>query len=237
MTFIVSGLVIARLSGIPRGAAHADGDTHLVRAILHGWGFVARTPVVRGLVTGMVGAFAAGGVVVGLARTHVSDLGGGDAGYGLLFGAVFTGMGLGIWRGSAVLRRWQRSQVFGVALVGSGAVLVPLALVPHLEVAAALAVVVGFLVGTAWITGMTMLGLEVPDELRGRTFAFVGSAARLTLGLVLALAPLAAGAIGQVGSYAGAAVTILGAALLLVAVGVVSYRLMHRPPSREGSTP
>ncbi len=237
LTFIVSGLVIARLTGIPRGPAHADGDAHLVRAILQGWGFVVHSPVVRGLVTGMVGAFAAGGVVVGLARTHVSDLGGGDAGYGLLFGAVFTGMGLGIWRGNAMLRRLERSQVFGAALIGSGLALVPLALVPHLEIVAALAVVVGFLAGTAWINGMTMLGLEVPDELRGRTFAFVGSAVRLTLGLVLAIAPLAAGLIGEVGIYAGAAVTILSAALLLVGVGVLSYRLMHQPSGHEGLTP
>ena len=52
--------------------------------------------MVRGLVLGMAGAFAAGGVVVGLARTYVADLGGGDAGYGVLFGAVFVGMGLGL---------------------------------------------------------------------------------------------------------------------------------------------
>ena len=34
-----------------------------------------------------------------------------------------------------------------------------------------------------------MLGLEVPDELRGRTFAFVGSLIRLALALVLAAGP------------------------------------------------
>jgi dTMP kinase len=208
----------------------------MLGVILQGWSYVVRTRVVRGLIVGMVGAFAAGGVVVGLARTHVADLGGGDAGYGLLFGAVFTGMGLGIWRGSALLRRLSRRQVFGASLIGCGVVLVPLALVPRLEVVAALAVVVGALAGTAWINGLTLLGLEVPDNLRGRTFAFVGSAVRLTLGLVLAVAPLAAGAVGRVDvggvpgdpavSYAGAAVTILWAALLLGVVGVVSYRLM-----------
>ncbi len=233
-TFIVSGLVIATLHDIPRGPAHTDGESNVVRVILEGWSYVARTRLVRGLVVGMMGAFAAGGVVVGLARTYVADLGGGDAGYGLLFGAVFTGMGLGIWRGSALLGRLDRREVFGAALTGCGATLVPLALVPHLEVVAVLAVVVGFLAGTAWINGMTMLGLEVPDNLRGRTFAFVGSAVRLVLGLVLAIAPLAAGAIGGLGTYSGAAVTILGAALLLVGVGVVSYRLMH---SDEGRTP
>jgi dTMP kinase len=238
VTFIVSGLIIATLHDIPRGPAHADGESNLVRAILHGWGYVVRTRVVRGLVTGMVGAFAAGGVVVGLARTHVSDLGGGDAGYGLLFGAVFTGMGFGIWRGNALVRRFDRRQVFGAALVGCGVVLVPLALVRHLEIVAILAVVVGGLAGTAWINGMTLLGLEVPDQLRGRTFAFVGSAVRLALGLVLAVGPLAAGAIGTLAlggvSYAGAAVTILGAAVLLTGVGVVSYRLMHESAGHEG---
>ena len=83
-------------------------------------------------------------------------------------------MGLGLWRGPRLLARVSRRRVFGAALTGCGLVLFPLALVPHLEVVAALAVVVGFLAGAAWVTGMTLLGLEVPDELRGRTFAFVG---------------------------------------------------------------
>ena len=59
--------------------------------IVDGWKYVGTTPVVRGLVIGIIGAFAAGGVVIGLARTFVSDLGGGDSGYGLLFGTVFAG--------------------------------------------------------------------------------------------------------------------------------------------------
>ena len=144
--------------------------------------------------SGMAGAFAAGGVVVGLARTYVADLGAGDAGYGVLFGAVFVGMGAGLWRGPRVLSRVSRRRVFGVALTGAGVLLLPLALVPHLEVVAALAVGVGFLAGAAWVTGMTLLGLEVPDELRGRTFAFVATLVRLVLALVLAVAPLLAGA-------------------------------------------
>ncbi len=166
--------------------------------IIDGWSYVGRTPVVRGLVIGMVGAFAAGGVVVGLARTFVADLGGGDTGYGVLFGAVFVGMGLGLWRGPRLLhglsrRRALRGRADRLPVCCS----FPLALVPHLEVVAALAVVVGFLAGAAWVTGKTLLGLEVPDEVRGRTFAFVGSVIRLALALVLAVAPLVAGAIGR----------------------------------------
>jgi dTMP kinase len=193
----------------------------------------------------MVGAFAAGGVVVGLARTFVSDLGGGDAGYGVLFGAVFVGMGVGLWRGPRVLSRMSRRRVFGAALTGCGLALFPLALVPHLELVAALAVVVGFLAGAAWVIGMTLLGLEVPDEVRGRTFAFVASMVRLSLAVVLALAPLVAGTIGVISfgpdnaageplfTYRGAAVTILMAAVLMTVVGVLSYRQMddHEGPS------
>src|SRR4051794_9982150 len=66
LSFIVSGLVIARLHAIPRGPADVHGEGNVVAAVLHGWSYVARTRLVRGLVVGMVGAFAAGGVVVGL---------------------------------------------------------------------------------------------------------------------------------------------------------------------------
>ncbi len=252
LSFIVSGIVIAALHGIPRGPADTGGSANPLTAIVQGWAYVARTPVVRGLAIGMVGAFAAGGVVVGLSRTYVADLGGGDAGYGVLFGAVFVGMALGMWRGPSLLAstgstgvRMSRRRVFGAALIGAGIALVPLALVPHLEIVAALAVVVGFGAGAAWITGMTLLGLEVPDELRGRTFAFVGSFGRLALALVLAAAPLLAGSIGRVTfgpenaagdplfDYRGAAVTILLAGLLMTVVGVLSYRQMddHEGPS------
>ncbi len=245
VSFIVSGLVIATLHQIPRGPADVHGETNLVAAVLHGWRYVAGTPLVRGLVIGMVGAFAAGGVVVGLARTYVADLSGGDAGYAVLFGAVFVGMGLGMWRGTRLLARMNRRRVFGFALVGCGLLLLPLALVPHLPVVVGLAVGVGFLAGTAWINGMTLLGLEVPDEVRGRTFAFVGSAVRLALALVLAVAPLVAGTVGTVRfgpevvgggrlfEYGGAAVTICLAAVLLTVVGVLAYRLMDDHEGRS----
>jgi dTMP kinase len=245
LSFIISGIVIARISAIPRGPADAHGEGSMVAAVVEGWSYVMGTRLVRGLVLGMVGAFAAGGVVVGLARSFVSDLGGGDAGYGVLFGAVFVGMAVGLWRGPRVLSRMSRRRVFGAALTGCGLVLFPLALVPHLELVAALAVVVGFLAGAAWVIGMTLLGLEVPDEVRGRTFAFVASMVRLALALVLALAPLVAGTLGVVSfgpdnatgeplfTYRGAAMTILMAAVLMTVVGVLSYRQMddHEGPS------
>jgi dTMP kinase len=238
VSFIVSGVVISRLHSIPRGPADVHTEGTALRVIVDGWAYVGRTPVVRGLVIGITGAFAAGGVVIGLARTYVSDLGGGDSGYGLLFGTVFAGLGLGMWRGPRLVQGLSRRRLFGLALTVTGLLLLPLALVQQLPVVVGITALLGFCAGVAWITGNTMLGLEVPDELRGRTFAFVGSMIRLTLALVLAVAPLLAGVIGthDFGPvddngrpfvvYNGAAFTFLVAAVLLTAVGVASYRQM-----------
>jgi dTMP kinase len=239
VSFIVSGVVIARLKQIPRGpATGSDYEGNALRVVLEGWKYVAGTPVVRGLVVGIVGAFAAGGVVIGLARTFVADLGGGEPGYGVLFGTVFLGLGLGMWRGPRVLVGLSRRRIFGLALTGAGLLLFPLALVQQLEIVTAITLVLGFLSGVAWITGNTLLGLEVPDSIRGRTFAFVGSMIRLSLALVLATAPLLAGLIGahdfeivdKQFSYNGAAFTFLIAAVLMSAVGVASYRQMDDRP-------
>jgi dTMP kinase len=125
-----------------------------------------------------------------------------------------------------------------LSLTGAGLLLFPLALVQQLEIVTAITLVLGFFSGVGWITGNTLLGLEVPDEVRGRTFAFVGSMIRLSLALVLAVSPLLAGLIGthQFGPinkeghrllvYNGAAFVFLIAAILMTAVGVASYRQM-----------
>ena len=50
----------------------------LVREFLTGWSYVAKTRLVRGLVLGILGAFAGAGVVVGTAQFYARSLGGGD---------------------------------------------------------------------------------------------------------------------------------------------------------------
>ncbi|MDP9820932.1 dTMP kinase [Nocardioides massiliensis] len=236
VSFFVSGIVIARLRDIPRGPAGGETGESPLKVVVDGWKYVGGTPLVRGLVVGIIGAFAAGGVVIALARTFVADLGGGDPAYGVLFAAVFLGLGLGMWRGTRLLQGLSRRRLFGVALTTAGLLLFPLAALQSLEVVTAVTVLVGFAAGVAWITGNTMLGLEVPDEIRGRTFAFVGSMIRLALSVVLAMAPLVAGLIGahsiqlpntdRVLVYNGAAWTLLIAAVLMTVVGVISYRQM-----------
>jgi len=237
VSFFVSGVIISTMRKIPRGAAVGpEHGGNAFKIVVEGWKYVGQTKLVRGLVFGIIGAFAAGGVVIGLARTYVTDLGGGEPGYGVLFGAVFLGLGLGMWRGPRLLQGLSRRRLFGLCLVGAGVLLAVIALSRQLEIVTAITVLVGFLSGVAWITGMTLLGLEVPDQVRGRTLAFVQSMIRLALSLVLALAPLAAGLIGTHDiptfdpderiTYNGAAITFLITAVLMVAVGVASYRQM-----------
>ena len=177
-------------------AIPAEDRVGVLRGVDRRLGVRRRTRLVRGLVLGIVGAFAAGGVVIALARVYVDDLGAGDPGYGVLFGAVFAGLGAGMWRGPRVLRGVTRRRLFGLALVAAGVVLVGISLVGDMVLAALLSVLLGFCAGVAWVTGYTILGLEVEDALRGRTFGFVQSLVRLVLALVLAAAPLLAGLVG-----------------------------------------
>ena len=235
-SFLVSACIIWTLREIPRGSAVAAADqTNVWRTIAAGWSYVRRTPLVRGLIGGIVGAFAAGGVVIGLARVYVGDLGAGDPGYGVVFGSVFLGLSIGMWFGPRLLAGFSRQRLFGLSLTLAGILLAGVALIQNFVIVCLLVVALGACAGTSWITGYTLLGLQVPDELRGRTFAFVQSLIRLTLALVLAIAPFLAGVIGEQQirlsdrttlSYNGAAITFLIAAVLATGVGLLAYRQM-----------
>ena len=235
-TFLVSAATIFRLSDIPAREPVARGDRPgFWSTLVEGWTYVGQTPLIRGLVVGMLGAFAAGGAVVGLARTFVTDLGGGDPGYGLLFGTVFLGLAGGMFLGPRLLPDFSRRRLFGMALGGAGLALAVLALIPNLVVAVIVTLVIGAFAGVSWVTGYTLLGLEVTDDLRGRTFAFVQTMARVVLVLVLAVAPLLAAAVGRHNievteamtlTYNGAAFVFLAAGLLAAGLGVVSFRHM-----------
>lgn len=235
LTFLASAATIITLKELTQNRAPRTAEPNPIRALLDGWKFIQETPLIRGLVVGIVGAFAAGGVVIGLGRTYVADLGAGDAGYGVLFGAVFAGLAAGMFLGPTVVPSLSRRRVFALSLIMAGVALFLLALVANIVVVTMCALGAGLFAGICWVNGYTMLGLEVADDLRGRTFAFVASLTRLSLAAVLAAAPAVAGAIGThevhvfgqaVITYNGAAITIAIGAVIAIAVGVVSYRQM-----------
>ncbi|MEY9933499.1 dTMP kinase [Catenulispora sp. GP43] len=249
LTFLFSALTIARLKSIPARSAteraaerrHTTDTRSPLRTLIDGWRYLGDDKKIRGVIIGTTGAFAAGGAVVGLARTYVGDLHAGQAAYGVLFGTVFLGLAAGMFIGSRVLAAVARERLFGTVIFAAGIVLCVLALVPILLFSVLCALVVGFLGGTAWIIGQTMLGREVADELRGRTFAFVQSLIRVTLVLILAVSPAVAGIVGTHTlsvpglsiTYGGAAITLFGAGLLAAGVGWVAYRMMDTVPGKS----
>ncbi|MFI7615846.1 dTMP kinase [Nonomuraea terrae] len=231
--YLVSAVLIFTLRDIPRRDG-AISTPSVLKQVFEGWRFVGGNRLVRGLVIGMLGAFAAGGAVVGVAKIYVATLGGGDAAYGVVFAAVFVGMALGMFFGLRLLSGLSRRRLFGLAITVAGLVLVAIALVHNLVIVVMLTVALGACAGIAWIIGYTLIGLEVEDALRGRTFAFLQSTARVTLLLVVAVAnPLAAlfgvheMGLGQLTyRFDGTNLVLVVGGALAVGVGVLALRHM-----------
>ena len=188
----------------------------------------------RGLIVGITGAMAAAGVIIATGQAFANALGGGDAAYGLLFGAVFVGLGTGIAFGPSIARDLARERIFGVAIVGAGAMVLLMSWTFTLWIALLLVVLMGFFAGIAYLAGFTLLGTEVEDEIRGRTFAIVQSLVRAALILSLAIVPFGVGLIGRHHVDLGVAtvpitgerVMLFVAGLLALGVGVLAYRQM-----------
>jgi dTMP kinase len=235
VTYVFAAAIIWRLASISGrgGAAGAEGESFL-GSLRSGFAFAGHTPLVRGLVVGIAGAFVAAGAVIATAQAFASSLGAGSAAYGLLFGAVFVGLGLGIAIGPSVARDLPRQRMFGVAIVGAGAAVLLLVWSIALWMALVLVVAMGFFAGIAYLAGFTLLGTEVEDAVRGRTFALVQSLVRAALILSLAVTPFAVGLFGSrtvdlgIGdlTITGERLALLVAGFMAVGVGVVAYRQM-----------
>jgi dTMP kinase len=236
LTFLVAAVVIWRLPSISgRRAAGATGPKEsFLGSLVHGFSFAGHTPLVRGLIIGITGAMAAAGVIIATGQAFSNALGGGQAAYGLLFGAVFVGLGTGIAFGPSIARDLARERIFGVAIVGAGAMVLFMSWTFTLWIALLLVVFMGFFAGIAYLAGFTLLGTEVEDEIRGRTFAIVQSLVRAALIVSLAIVPFGVGLIGQheidVGvatvPITGERVMLFVAGLLALGVGLLAYRQM-----------
>ncbi|WP_448625649.1 dTMP kinase [Geodermatophilus sp. URMC 64] len=236
LTFLVAAVVIWNLPSISgRREAGAQVKTEsFLGSLKSGLSFAGHTRLVRGLVVGITGAFMAAGVVIATAQAYAASLGGGDAAYGLLFGAVFIGLGLGIGVGPSIARDLSRERLFGVAIVGAGLALLLLSWSFTLWISLLLVVLMGFFAGIAYLAGFTLLGTEIDDAVRGRTFALVQSLVRAALILSLAVVPFGVGLFGKHGVDLGAVafeitgdrIMLFVAGLLAAGVGIVAYRQM-----------
>ncbi|MDM4722157.1 dTMP kinase [Micromonospora sp. WMMA1363] len=219
-TAVVVAYGIREISQGP--AAERDHtEQSMLRQFKDGWRFIGQTPLVRGLVLGIFGAFAGGGIVIGTARFFANSLGAGDAAFYLLFGAIFIGLAIGIGLGPLIVKEMSRRRWFGMSIVLASAAVMTLAFAIHLSMAMVGAVLVGAGAGMAFLAGTTLLGGEIADEVRGRVFAVVQIGTRLVLILAIALSSLLAGVGGsRQFEIADLGVSISSTRLLLLAAGI-----------------
>ncbi|WP_460606642.1 bifunctional MFS transporter/dTMP kinase [Jatrophihabitans fulvus] len=240
ITFFVSAAtVFYSRRDIPAVPAEREQGKSIVALLREGISYMRANDLIRGLYVGIIGAFASGGLVVGVAQLWVRTLSAGPAGYSIMFGTVFAGLAVGMLVGPRVLPNVSRSRVFGLAIGFSGGSLLVMSLIRDIVLAVVFASLVGLFAGMAWIIGYTMIGLEVEERLRGRIFSFVLSSVRIMLLVAIAVGPLIAGVLGshriKIGQsylrFSGPGLTLLLGGVL--ALGVSLYATSRAGESRK----
>src|SRR5439155_13250209 len=195
LTFLTTALVV--FFGIPeisgRRVTTPAKKPPLWKEFLAGWAYVGKTPLVRGLVLGILGAFAGAGVVVGTAQFYARSLGGGDSTFYILFAVLFVGLGVGIVAGPKLVGALSRRRWFGLSIILAAGSVAILAFAWHLVIAVFFALCVGVGAGMAFLAGTTLLGTEVGDAVRGRVFAFIQTGTQVTLLLTISLSSVVVG--------------------------------------------
>jgi dTMP kinase len=191
-TFAFSALMV---TGIPirarRAAVQQRFDASRVwRDTVDGVRFLREDSVAAAMTGGIVVAFAAVGAVLAIGPVFVANtLEAGASGWGIIVTAFGVGMAIGMASSAQVVKVVEREVGFVWSLLAAAAALLLLASMPNLAWAAVLTVWLGAFCGLAWVSGYTLLQLNVADEFRGRTFGSLTVLARGVLFLSLAFFP------------------------------------------------
>ena len=238
VTFVISAsTVFYSRHEIPVVPADREQGQSIIALLREGIYYVRGNALIRGLYVGIIGAFAAGGLTVGVAQLWVRTLGGGQAGYSIMFGTVFGGLAVGMLIGPRVLPSFPRSRVFGFAIGAAGVSLLTMSLIRDFTLAVAFAALVGLFAGMSWIIGYTMIGLEVEERLRGRIFSFVLSSVRIMLLATIAVGPVLAGLLGSHRIKIGESyLRFSGPGLTLLIGGVLALLVSLYATSRAGES-
>jgi dTMP kinase len=243
--YLVSAVIVAtripelsiRVAAAPKPSEDgktAEEKTSLWAMMRDGLRFIRSTRLVRGLLIGMMGAFAAAGALVGSSKPYSSSLMGGDSAFGWLFAALFIGLGTGMASATKMAQRIPHNRLFGISIVLAGLGLLPVAASPHLWVSLLAVAFVGACAGIAFLTGVTIIGTQVEDAIRGRINAIYQSLMKIILALSMITVPLLVGLVrprtvevfGTPVLVDGTRPVLFGAGLIAALVGVIAYRQM-----------
>lgn len=198
LTFFVSAVFVMRIPQVDNGDEKiaAGARPGAWQELKEGFRFIADNALVRGLVTGVMAAALAAGVVIAIGQLFAVILNAGDSGFGILVAVVGTGLFLGILAVGRLTRRLETEQLFAPGIAVAGVSLAVAALMPRLDLASIPAFVMGLGAGVAFLTGYTILQDRTADSVRGRTFAAFNTGVRAAIFAALIAGPLFVVAIG-----------------------------------------
>jgi dTMP kinase len=191
-TFAFSASMVAAIPiRSPIATVHQRFDMSRVwRDTVDGIRFLREDSVASAMTGGIVVAFAAVGAVLAIGPVFVANtLQAGASGWGIIVTAFGVGMAIGMASSAQVVKVVEREIGFVWSLLAASAALLLLASMPNLAWAAVLTVWLGAFCGLAWVSGYTLLQLNVADEFRGRTFGSLTVLARGVLFLSLSVFP------------------------------------------------
>jgi predicted MFS family arabinose efflux permease len=237
VSFVVSAALIVRIRRtLEEGGAESEGHWRDLRS---GFALLRRARALRAVVVVwtivMAGSAGVSVAEVVLAK-DVFDAG--DAGYGLMLGAMGLGLVLGSLLGGSWIDQHGVRTLYvgsiGLMALGVGAV----AVAPNAWVAAPLLVVAGFGNGAALVCNAVLIQRGVPDHLRGRAFTLAMSVSYAALGLGMAVAGLLTDALGARQVWAiSSAVIAIGVPFAVVLTRGVTAASPAEPPSEPVADP
>lgn len=219
--FLISRILIP--SPAPTGWAKFE-LSRVGRDIIDGVRFLRENSLASAMTLGIVAAFSAVGAVLALGPIFAGTLGAGDPGWGILVTSFGIGMGIGMASSNKVVELVERELVFPLSIMAAAGMLFVLALMPGIELAAVMTVVLGAFCGSAWVSGYVLLQENVSDEFRGRTFGSLTVLSRLGLFLSLTVFPVLAEALGERSVRVGERIIDLSgtrAALMVAGLGAI----------------
>lgn len=239
-TYLASAILMGRLALPERrqGAAGTDEHPGLIAELREGIAFIRDFPLIRALITGVVGVAFGAGIVVALGPEFVPEFGRPRADWSTLMTAVGIGLVVGLAAAGPANRRVPKERLFPICLAATGAIASGIALLPSsmFPLLLGLGVLLGAAAGLGIVQGYTLLHEHTEDDTRARTFAALYTGSRVALFSALAFGPFLAGTVGTVvlvvaeraGSISGVRATILLGGLLGLFFGVTATRGMYR---------
>ena len=239
LTFVLAGTLLARLH-LPRSRRSVAADearSGVISELREGLRFIRDLPVVRALITGVVGVAFGAGAFVSLGPAFVTQtLGRLEQDWFILMTALGVGLVLGIAVTPRVTRRVRSERAFAVGLVAVAVAAIATATRSTFAVVLAGGGVLGGVVGFSFVLGYTLLHQHTPNDVRARTFAAFYTGTRLAMFASLALAPIVAAAMGRgtlivgqaVITHSGIRITMTIAGILALASAVTAGRALWK---------